>query len=256
MPTISLDLPLEGVARLTIDNVSRRNALDQEMLDQLAAIVPTLRARCLIIRGAEGTFCSGYDLASFDPGKPFEPQAESLVAHPHTAALEALATASMPTIAAVEGYAIGGGLELAATCDLRLASEDSRFSMPPARLGIVYSHRGIERLLDLIGLARTRELLLLSASIDAATAARWDLVNEVVGPADVDAASLAMAGRIASLPATAVAGNKRVVETLLTARRRLDRGAEERLLDLRRRSFSAPELRQAAASHGHFEIAP
>jgi enoyl-CoA hydratase/carnithine racemase len=256
MPTVSLDLPLEGVARLTIDNVSRRNALDQDMLDEIAAIVPTLRARCLIVRGAGGTFCSGYDLASFDPGEPFEPQAERLVAHPRTAALEALAAAPMPTIAAVEGYAIGGGLELAAACDLRVASEESRFSMPPARLGIVYSHRGIERLLDLIGLARTRELLLLSAPIDAATAARWDLVNEVVGPAELEAASLAMARRVAVLPAVAVAGNKRVVEALLAARRRLDRGTEEELLDLRRRSLSAPELRQAAASHGHVEIAP
>jgi enoyl-CoA hydratase/carnithine racemase len=178
------------------------------------------------------------------------------VAHPRTAALEALAAAPMPTIAAVEGYAIGGGLELAAACDLRVASEESRFSMPPARLGIVYSHRGIERLLDLIGLARTRELLLLSAPIDAATAARWDLVNEVVGPAELEAASLAMARRVAVLPAVAVAGNKRVVEALLAARRRLDRGTEEELLDLRRRSLSAPELRQAAASHGHVEIAP
>lgn len=256
MSAISLDLPAEGVARLTIDNVARRNALNWPMLDALAETIPSLRARCLIVRGAGTTFCSGYDLASFDPHEPFEPQAERLVAHPRMPALDVLAAAPMPTIAAIEGYAIGGGLELAAVCDFRVATRESRFAMPPASLGIVYSHRGIERLMDLVGVARTREMLLLGRTVDADTAARWDLVNEVVEDADLEATTLDLAGRVASLPRSAVAGNKRVVGTLLDARRRLDRQAEEELLELRRRSFSAPELRAAAASRGHFEIAP
>jgi enoyl-CoA hydratase/carnithine racemase len=253
---INLDLPAEGVARLTIDNEARRNALDWPMLDALAETIPSLRARCLIVRGAGSTFCSGYDLASFDPDQPFEPQAERLVAHPRMAALDALAAAPMPTIAAVEGYAIGGGLELAAVCDFRLATPGSRFSMPPASLGIVYSHRGIERLLELVGPARTRELLLFSRSVDAETAARWNLVNEVVADAALETRALELARRAASLPPVAVAGNKRVVETLLESRRRLDPDVERALLELRRDSFSSPELRAAAASRGHFEIAP
>ncbi|HEY2715251.1 MAG TPA: enoyl-CoA hydratase/isomerase family protein [Solirubrobacterales bacterium] len=250
MSHVDLDWPAAGVARLTIDNLARRNALDWAILDALAETVPGLDARCLILRGAGTAFCSGYDLASFDPEQPFEAQAERLVAHPRTAALDAIAAAPMPTIAAIEGFAIGGGLELATVCDFRLASADSRFSMPPARLGIVYSHRGIGRLLELVGPARTREMLLLGASVEAATAARWGLVTEVAGPGALEAAALAMAERAAALPAAAVAGNKQVLEQLLEARRQLDGERESKLLELRRRSFSAPELRAAAASHG------
>ncbi len=83
-------------------------------------------------------------------------------------------------MAALNGHAIGGGLELALSCDLRLASEDAKVGMPPARLGLVYSHTGLRRFVDAIGAARTRELFFSARNISARQAERWGLVNEVV----------------------------------------------------------------------------
>ena len=137
-PKLILDFPREAVARLTISNPSSRNALDHEILDAITATVPALddglEVRCLVITGEDPVFSAGYDIASI-PEETFTTDAEALVAHPFHAALEALAAFPWPTVAAINGHCLGGGLELAVTCDLRIAARGAKMGMPPARLG-------------------------------------------------------------------------------------------------------------------------
>ena len=109
---LRLDEPAPHVARLTIDNSAKRNALDHAILDAIAETVPTLDARCLLITAAGPVFSAGYDIGGL-PKDEFAHRAESLVAHPFHDAIEALDAFPFPSVAALNGSAIGGGLELA-----------------------------------------------------------------------------------------------------------------------------------------------
>ncbi len=120
----------------------------------------------MIVTGAHGMFSAGYDIGEI-PDEEFEERAERLVAHPFTQAIDALEAFPYPTLAALPGHTIGGGLELALSCDLRVAQAGIKLGMPPAKLGLVYSHTGLRRFIDAIGAARTRELFLLGSYIDA-----------------------------------------------------------------------------------------
>ena len=163
------DRPAEGVLRLTISNPGKRNALDHPILDGIAAALDDADARCVILTGADGMFSSGYDIGDI-PEDAFAEEAEKLVAHPFTAAIAALERCDAATLAALSGHTIGGGLELALACDLRLAADGISLGMPPAKLGLVYSHTGLLRFIDAIGVPRTRELFLLGRNVDAPTA--------------------------------------------------------------------------------------
>src|SRR4029077_1751110 len=163
----------------------KRNALDHAILDGIAHSVRDADARCIVLTGEHGMFSSGYDIGDI-PEDVFADQAEKLVAHPFTSAIDALDATDLPTIAALPGHTIGGGLELALACDLRIAADGIRLGMPPAKLGLVYSHTGMRRFLEAIRVPRTRELFLLGRDIDARTALTWGLVNTVVLPSDLD----------------------------------------------------------------------
>ena len=216
MGSLGVDEPADGVVRLTISNPAKRNALDREILDALERTLPALDARCVVLTGAGSIFSAGYDIGDLAPERLAEEAAE-LVAHPFQAALEALDAVAPPVVAALNGHAIGGGLELALGCDLRVAASGSRVGMPPARLGLVYSHTGLRRFLDAIGGARTRELFLTARLIDAREALGWGLVNEVVAREEVAARGVALASEIAALSPISVRGNKRVLRELLAA---------------------------------------
>jgi enoyl-CoA hydratase/carnithine racemase len=216
MGTLEVDEPADGVVRLTISNPAKRNALDREILDSLASVLPGLDARCIVLTGAGSIFSAGYDIGDLAPERLAEEAAE-LVAHPFQAALEALDAVAPPVVAAVNGHAIGGGLELALACDLRVAAAGCRLGMPPARLGLVYSYTGLRRFLDAIGGARTRELFLTARLITGEEALGWGLVNEVVERDDVGARGVALAAEIAALSPLSVRGNKRVLNALLAA---------------------------------------
>ena len=142
-------------------------------------------------------FSSGYDIGDI-PDDVFAEEAERLVAHPFTAALDALDACEVPTVAALPGHTIGGGLELALACDLRVAADGILLGMPPAKLGLVYSHTGLRRFLDAIGAPRTRELFLTARNIDARTALGWGLVNQVVGVSELESVALDLAEDLAA----------------------------------------------------------
>jgi enoyl-CoA hydratase/carnithine racemase len=238
-----VDEPGEGILRLRISNPQRRGALDHPILDAIVAALEEAQARCVIVTGVERTFSAGYDLGDI-PDDVFEVEAEALVAHPFTRAIDALEGYPHATIAALGGHAIGGGLELALACDLRIAAHGIQLGMPPAKLGLVYSHTGLRRFIDAIGAARTRELFLLGRNVSAGTALAWGLVNDVVEVDTIDHAALELARELAANAPLSVAGNKRVIAALLDGRGRLDEDVETELIELRRASFATDDMRE------------
>ena len=231
-----VDAPADGVGRLTISNPAKRNALDRGVLDGLVDALSAVDARCVVLTGEGPVFSAGYDIADLSTEHLAEAAAE-LLTHPFEAALAALDAVEVPVVAALGGHAFGGGLELAVACDLRVCAPAARLGMPPARLGVVYSHTGLRRFVDAIGSTRTRELFLTARPVDAAEALSWGLVNEVVD--DVAARSVALAAEIAALSPLSLRGNKRVLRALSAP---LDPALEAELLALREDAFGSADF--------------
>ena len=243
-----VDRPADGVLRLAISNPVKRNALDHEILGAISREMSALEdARCVILTGRGGMFSSGYDIGEIDP-EEFAEEAEKLVAQPFCDALAALDATDVPTLAVLTGATIGGGLELALACDLRLASDHIKLGMPPAKLGLVYSHTGLRRFIDAIGEPRTRELFLLGRYIDAATAHLWGLVNWVVDEDELEANALELATQLAGNSPLSMAGNKRVLRELLHAEGALDPDVEREMLALRASSFRSQDLLEGVSA--------
>ncbi|MET0761221.1 MAG: enoyl-CoA hydratase-related protein [Thermoleophilaceae bacterium] len=236
-----LDHPAERVARLTIANPDRRGALDHEILDALAGHARTLEARCLVIRGSGQVFSAGYDIGNLGE-QSFEESAERLVAHPFNDAIEALEAYQYPVLAALNGHAIGGGLELALTCDIRVAAREIRLGMPPAKLGLIYSHTGLRRFIDVCGVANTAELFYVGRNVDAERAERMGLVNELVELEELDERVLDLAAEIASGAPLSLAGNKRAIRALRA--RPLPEDVERELVELRESCFRSEDFRE------------
>jgi enoyl-CoA hydratase/carnithine racemase len=241
-----LDEPAEAVARLTLTNPERRNALDHEVLDALANVLPELdrgiEVRCVILTGAGGTFSAGYDIGDI-PEESFEQDAESLVAHPFHAGMDAVSAHPYPVVAAIAGPCLGGGLELAVRCDLRIAAEGATLGMPPAKLGLIYGHTGLRRFIEAIGVARTKELFLTGRVFPAERAERIGLVHEVVADGEIESAAISLASEIAANAPLASRGNKRAIETLASFPR-LTPEQERELVELRRSSVGSEDLRE------------
>lgn len=241
-----LDRPAEAVARLRISNPERRNALDHEILDALAEVLPQLdrgiETRCVLITGAPPVFSAGYDIATI-PDETFERDAEALVAHPFHAAMEKLARHPWPTVAAINGHCLGGALELAITCDLRICAAGAKLGMPPAKLGLIYGHTGLRKFLDTVGLARTKELFLTGRNFEAARAERFGLVNEVVEDERLEAASLELAAEIAANAPLSMRGNKSAI-SLLNSNPELSEQQEAGLVALRESCFASEDFRE------------
>lgn len=238
---LALDQPADGVARLTISNPERRGALDHEILDALAGHARTLDARCLVIRGSGEVFSAGYDIGNLEE-QDFEESAERLVAHPFQDAIEALDAYPYPVLAALNGHAIGGGLELALTCDIRVAARGIRVGMPPAKLGLIYSHTGLARFIDVCGVANTAQLFFVGATVDAERARAMGLVNELVDPAELETRALELAAEIAANAPLSLAGNKRIIRALRD--RRLPEDLERQLVELRESCFRSEDFRE------------
>jgi enoyl-CoA hydratase/carnithine racemase len=250
-----LDEPAEHVIRLRINSPQRRGALDHEILDTLADAVRGLDARCLVLTGTDPMFSAGYDLGDLNADRPgtatsaagangreFEEDAERLVAHPFHAALEALDAYRYPVIAQVNGHAIGGGLELALTADIRIAARGVKLGMPPAKLGLIYSHTGIKKFVEACGVAQTAELFYLGRNVDADRAAEIGLVNHVVDAEELDQRTLSMAAEIAANAPLSQTGNKRILRELRAGP--LSAEQERELVALRESCFRSEDFRE------------
>jgi enoyl-CoA hydratase/carnithine racemase len=247
-----LDRPAEAVARITIRNPSKRNALDHEILDGLATLMEELdegiATRCVILRGSDGMFSAGYDIGDI-PDEVFAEEAERLVAHPFSRAIQAVEAFPFPTLAVLNGHALGGGLELALTCDLRIAARGVKLGMPPAKLGLIYSHTGLQKFLDSVGPARTRELFFTGRNIDAERAERIGLVHEVTQPQAIEESAIALAAEIAGNAPVSLKGNKEIINRLVTFGR-LSEKEEQEVIDLRLSSFRTRDFREGVRAFG------
>jgi enoyl-CoA hydratase/carnithine racemase len=239
-----VDEPAPGITRLTISNPGKRGALDHAILDAFTSTLTELDARCLIVTGEQTTFSAGYDIGDLRGGGQFADEADRLVANPFAAALDALEAYPYPTLAALNGHAIGGGLELALACDLRIAASTIALGMPPAKLGLVYSHTGIRKFIDTIGAPRTRELFLVGRRIDARTAREWGLVNAIAEGGRLAEEALELAEEIAANAPLAQQGNKRVIRAVLSAQGAMDPDTERELIELRRACFASEDFRE------------
>jgi enoyl-CoA hydratase/carnithine racemase len=245
-----LDEPAEAVARLTLNRPEARNALDHELLDGIAKAMPELdrgiELRCVLITGAGKAFSAGYDIAGI-PSETFERDAEALVAHPFHAALEAVAGHPWPVIAAINGHALGGGLELTLTCDLRICAHGALLGMPPAKLGLIYGHTGLRRFIDAIGVPRTKELFLTGRNLPAERAEEIGLVHEVVDDERLEGAAVELAAEVAANAPLSMRGNKHAIDTL-NSYPRLTEQQERELIELRESCFRSEDFREGISS--------
>lgn len=181
----------DGVAFVTINRPDKLNALNDQVIDELASVADRLATdgdiRGAIVTGA-GTkaFVAGADIADLARQGPFDGKARALRGQ---AVLRRLETCGKPVVAAVNGYALGGGCELAMACHLRVAADTARFGQPEVKLGIAPGYGGTQRLPRLVGKGRALQLILSGDMIDAAEAYRIGLVNKVVPAADLPAES-------------------------------------------------------------------
>ena len=175
---IDTDEEIDGLVILTLNRPHKKNALDQQMVDALHQALEPLETdpsvNCLIFRGAGDDFVAGADIAQLR-----ERRAADAHEGVNQQIFRRIAEFPAPTIAAVQGWALGGGCELAIACDLRVCSENARFGQPEVGLGIIPAAGGTHRLARLVGLGHARELIFTGQIIDAEQAQRWGLVNRV-----------------------------------------------------------------------------
>ncbi|MFI1437354.1 enoyl-CoA hydratase/isomerase family protein [Streptomyces lydicus] len=173
----------DGTATVTISNTGKRNAMTVQMWRDLPPLLDRLAGdravRALVLTGEGGTFCAGADIGSLRGNAAGESQGLAVAAE------EALAAFPKPTLAAIRGYCVGGGAQLAAACDLRFAEEGALFGVTPAKLGVVYPASATRRLVRLVGLATAKYLLFSGELIDCARALRTGLVDEVLAEGEL-----------------------------------------------------------------------
>lgn len=244
---LRVDRPLDGILRITLDEPDRRNALDLPLLEELADTLAHADARCIVIRGCTQAFSAGYDLKGL-LGPDFGRRANALVAHPHHRVFNALERCSAPVIAQLSGAVMGGGLELAICCDLRFAAQEATFAVPAGRLGLTYSHTGLQRFVETIGLAATKELFLLGRSLDAARALQLGIVTAIHPSADLEREVCGAAAQIARHSPRATAANKQILESLRAAGRTLPPTLITELEALREASVTSGDLAEGIAA--------
>lgn len=191
---------------LVISRPEKLNALNKEVVRQLTDAVSTAlaeeRVAALVITGAgDKAFVAGADISEFQGLTPAEAQA---LAARGQRLFDLLEAASKPVIAAVNGFALGGGMELAMACHLRVAAETAKFGQPEVKLGLIPGYGGTQRLPRLVGKGRALELLLTGKMIDAQTALNWGLVNQVVPPGQLAEAVSKLAEEVLAVAPTAV----------------------------------------------------
>jgi enoyl-CoA hydratase len=195
----------DGIATITLNMPQTMNALcveiNTEILSALEEISGDESVRVLIITGGEKVFAAGANIRDMMDAKPFESLALCQLPHRLNDALEQL---PIPVIAVINGMALGGGLELALACDFRVAAEDCVLGLPEAGLGIIPGAGGTQRLLRLVGLAKTQEIVMLGNKIKGKEAEAIGLVTKVTEVGGAMEEALKMAGRLKKVPAASL----------------------------------------------------
>ncbi|WP_160153432.1 enoyl-CoA hydratase/isomerase family protein [Microbulbifer sp. ALW1] len=239
---------VQGVATLVIDNPGRRNAIDAAMWRQLDKVLAELAedsdVRVLVLRGAgERAFSTGADISEL----------AELVAHPEQLAENnrliqqaqaRLESFPRPTIALIHGACVGGGCGLALACDYRLAADNARFGITPARLGLLYSERDTRRLHRLVGPAHCREILFGGDLFDGARAMQIGMLNQLLPTSELQTACDTLAGKLASASRYALHG----IKATLASIEGYGAHTPEQLQQLFDGAFTAEDCREGAAA--------
>lgn len=229
---------------LTLSHPEKKNALSPSMLEAFIEILASERSlptppRVAVIASTGEIFSAGYDLNALPPFLEDGPLPDDLVER----AMAAIEEAPFPFIAALNGPALGAGCDLACSCDLRVAARASKFVLPPARLGIVYSMRGLARFSALLGVSRATELFLVGSPLSAERAYEIGLVHQLVEkPEEALPAALALASTIAKNAPLAVRGMRRALRLLARGGFSVEEEAE--LEALRRKSFGSDDAKE------------
>ena len=229
---------------LTLDRPERRNVLDHDLLGALAGALESdgAKARVVVLRGAGGkAFSAGFDLDLLE-GSEKDLEADRFIGR----AVDAITGCPAPVIAMIQGHCHGAGVELAMTCDVRIAASDLRLSLQAVALGVVYRYQLVSRLVQLAGLGRAADLLLTRPTLDAGTALAWGLVSEVVPAAGVERRTRELADAIAALPRSAVEGTK--ASLVLASRRAVTDTELDKVAAWRRGAIASGERKEALAA--------
>lgn len=239
-----VELRLDTVAQLELVNpplnlVTRE--LTEQLRDALARLAAAAHVRAVVVSGrGDRAFCAGSHIGEFEGLKGRVGEGKLLL---EKLVYRQLALLPMPTIAAIEGDALGGGLELALCCDLRIASEASRLGMPEVRLAVLPGSGGTQRLPRVVGVARAKELILTGRIVDAAEAERIGLVNRVVPATEARSAAAEWAAEIAERGPLAVREAKKLIDDALDVD--LDAGLAAEL-DASERIFDTDDMLEGA----------
>ncbi len=232
----------EAIAWITVNRPESHNALNRAVWSGLKDAVVALDrepgVRVMVVRGAgDRAFISGADILEFDRARA---DVDSARAYDELseATWESVEGASKPVIAMVNGLCYGGGVSIAASCDLRIAASNARFAIPALRLGLSYPVAAVERLVRLVGAASAADLLLTGRALDAAEALRIGLVHRVVDEAQLEAAVRETAGQMASGAPRTLAAHKLAIREASSARSERDLDA---LAEAMRRCFDSED---------------
>ncbi len=219
-----------AIAQLTFDRANKLNALSRDLLREIPRICTELnrddQLKVVAVRGEGRAFSAGFDLHDF--ANPEPGLTATAAADLGRLAADALAQLNAVTVAAIQGHCAGGGVVLAAACDLRIASTDARFSIPEIDLGIPLAWGGIPLLVRELGPARTRELVMTGSEFSGAEALEWGFLNRLVEPTELNSTVAELAELIASKPLMALRATKsqvRIAADALVSTRHADADA-------------------------------
>ncbi len=231
-----------SICTLTINQPQRRNVLNpsvlRRLMNQLQDLAQDGVTRVVVLCGAgEEAFSGGYDISEIPTGE------EIVRENPMELATGAVEACPLPVIAMVHGFCVGGGLDLATSCDLRIAADNARFGMTPAKLGLVYNSQGILRLINLVGPSQTKELFYIGDLITAQRACQIGLVDRVVPAPDLAGETYRLAQKIAENAPLSIRGTKHAINRLLQYQQ-LSPEARAELLQIEKQTYDSEDRRE------------
>jgi enoyl-CoA hydratase/carnithine racemase len=246
---VDVDAPAAGVHRIRIVDPGHRGALSAEVLDGLMRALEQAPAdaRCLLLASRGEAFSAGYDIRAL--GVPPDPEhAARTIAPDDVELFEALERQPLPVVAALNGPAFGGGLELALACDLRIAGESATLGAPAGRLGLVYSPGGLERLARELPAGVMAELFLAGSTVSAERAYALGLVCAVVADAALESESVVLAARVAELAPHSARAHRAALRALRAGAAPMDVGARAELQRARLAGLRSPDFAEGIAA--------
>jgi len=229
-----------GIATVTLNRPEKRNAITAAMLEGLDATLRELAAdiavRVVVLRGEGKVFCSGADLRELS-SRPDVGDVEGWI----VGVFQRLEGLRQPTIAMIQGDALAGGCELALHCDLRVASEKARFNIPVARLGFILPFAFGQKLVEIVGPAHARQMLLTGGFVDARRAYEIGMIHQLVPAEQLEAAAYDLAATIADNSPLSVSGLKKMILRAISLRERIDHGDIDEIVKHSQKSADAVE---------------